>query len=594
MSNTPYRIGNGRYEIQSLIGKGGMAEVHRAYDTLLSRIVAVKMLRTDLAKDSIFLARFRREAQSSASLNHPNIVGVYDTGEQTVTVPDGSTISIPYIIMEYVEGHTVHELLTDGQPVPINEAVEITTGILNALAYSHKRGLVHRDIKPGNVMLTNDGKIKVMDFGIARALEDSGATMTKTDAVLGTAQYLSPEQARGQQVDERSDLYSCGCMLFELLTGRPPFRGDSAVSVAYQHVAEQPPIPSSITFDITPAMDHVVLKSLAKLPQDRYQTAEAMIADMNAALNGNIHTNGAPTTVLQSGRTTQTIPAYHPPAAKSLSFPPITEDGSPHEEGKKNKKSGMLIAIISILSILFLVLAGFAVYLFSGVEKKEESVVIPTTLIGKEYNIAANSLTKLGLKVVKGDDVPSDTIPEGKVAQTSPGADSEVPKGSEVTIHLSSGPNSVTVPSIAGLGQEEARELLESKGLKIGSISVEDDPKVDKGKVIKTSPASGSSVNKGDQITLIISSGYLTINENKVLNQPEKQAIEYLQSLGLSTNTTSEPTADTAPGKVISFSPSGRVAQGSSITVKVAEPAAPPENNEPEKSKPDESDNTDN
>ena len=195
----------GRYEVRSLIGHGGMAEVHLGFDTRLSRIVAIKMLRSDLARDSIFQARFRREAQSAASPNHPNIVSVYDTGEETVTGPDGRSISVPYIVMEYVEGHTVKELLSDGTPVPINEAISIVSGILSALEYSHSQNLVHRDIKPGNIMLTGDGKVKVMDFGIARALTDSQATMTQTNAVVGTAQYLSPEQARGEQVDARSD-----------------------------------------------------------------------------------------------------------------------------------------------------------------------------------------------------------------------------------------------------------------------------------------------------------------------------------------------------------------------------------------------------
>ena len=217
----------GRYEIRSLIGRGGMAEVHLGFDTRLSRVVAIKMLRRDLAQDSIFQARFRREAQSAASLNHPNIVAVYDTGEEIIEDATGRSIAVPYIVMEYVEGHTVKDLISDGTAVPINEAIEIVSGVLSALQYSHASHLVHRDIKPGNIMLTSEGKVKVMDFGIARALTDSQATMTQTNAVVGTAQYLSPEQARGETVDARSDLYSTGVLLFELLTGRPPFKGDS-------------------------------------------------------------------------------------------------------------------------------------------------------------------------------------------------------------------------------------------------------------------------------------------------------------------------------------------------------------------------------
>ena len=280
------RIIGGRYVINQLIGRGGMAEVHIGNDTRLNRIVAIKILRQDLARDPVFQARFRREAQSAANLNHPSIVAVYDTGEETITASDGVEIKVPYIVMEYVEGHTVRELLTDGNPVPLEEAVEIVSGVLDALEYAHHQNLVHRDIKPGNVMITTTGKIKVMDFGIARALSDSQATMTQTDAVVGTAQYLSPEQARGEQVDARSDLYSAGCLLFELLTGQPPFKGDSAVAVAFQHVSQLPPLPSSIAPDIPESLDRVVMKALAKNREDRYPDAAHMRADLQASLHG--------------------------------------------------------------------------------------------------------------------------------------------------------------------------------------------------------------------------------------------------------------------------------------------------------------------
>ena len=286
MAQSSPRLLGGRYEIRSLIGRGGMAQVHLGRDTRLSRLVAIKILRVDLARDSVFQTRFRREAQAAASLNHPNIVAVYDTGEEAVKGADGKTVMVPYIIMEYVEGHTVKELLSDGTPVPIPEAVEITEGILAALSYSHAAGLVHRDIKPGNVMLTNGGKVKVMDFGIARAIADSQATMTSANAVLGTALYLSPEQARGEKLDERSDIYSAGCVLFELLTGQAPFSGDTAVSLAYQHVSEPPPVPSSIAADVPPEVDQVTLKALAKDPAQRYSSAGDMAADLMRAAEG--------------------------------------------------------------------------------------------------------------------------------------------------------------------------------------------------------------------------------------------------------------------------------------------------------------------
>ena len=276
----PRRLG-GRYELGSVLGRGGMAEVHLAHDTRLGRTVAVKTLRADLARDPSFQARFRREAQSAASLNHPSIVAVYDTGEDYV---DG--VSIPYIVMEYVDGSTLRELLHSGRKLLPERSLEMTVGILQALEYCHRAGIVHRDIKPANVMLTRTGQVKVMDFGIARAMGDSGMTMTQTAAVIGTAQYLSPEQAKGEQVDARSDLYSTGCLLYELLTVRPPFVGDSPVAVAYQHVREEAQPPSVFDPEITPAMDAIVLKALTKDPNYRYQSADEMRADIEACLDG--------------------------------------------------------------------------------------------------------------------------------------------------------------------------------------------------------------------------------------------------------------------------------------------------------------------
>ena len=263
MTSSPTTVG-GRYELGELLGRGGMAEVRRAVDLRLGRSVAVKQLRADLATDPTFQARFRREAQSAAGLNHPTIVAVYDTGEE---IDPLSGVSIPYIVMELVEGPTLRDVLRDGRKILPERALELTQGVLDALSYSHKAGIVHRDIKPANVMLTPTGGVKVMDFGIARAVADTSATMTQTAAVIGTAQYLSPEQARGETVDARSDIYSAGCLLYELLVGRPPFVGDSPVSVAYQHVREAPLPPSQLDPEISPDIDAVILKALAKDPR---------------------------------------------------------------------------------------------------------------------------------------------------------------------------------------------------------------------------------------------------------------------------------------------------------------------------------------
>lgn len=579
MAESPYRIGGGRYEIRSLIGRGGMAEVHQAYDTLLSRVVAIKMLRIDLAKDTVFLTRFRREALASASLNHENIVQVYDTGEQVVTAPDGTEVHVPYIVMELVEGHTVHQLLTDGQPVPINEAVEIMSGVLNALEYSHKRGLVHRDIKPGNVMLTNSGKIKVMDFGIARALEDSGQTMTSTDAVVGTAQYLSPEQARGETVDTRSDLYSCGCMLFELLTGRAPFKGDSAVSVAYQHVAEMPPLPSAIAADISPELDRMVMKSLAKRPEERYQDAASMRSDMvRAAAGAAISAPMLPP--LPVTTPTEGIAAPHTSYAPAqwsqvLGEDPDNEDEEKEIAQKKKKRKTIWAVVIGILAAIALIAVVWWL-ITSNKNQEPEQVAIPENIIGMSAIEAQRSLEGLGLVMEQGQTIASETVDKGKVAATDPKPGSLVDIGSTVTIQLSSGAAEITVPDVSGQTQEAARKTLEDAGLQVGSVKYEDDSKVAADRVIRTTPEAGSSATKDEEIILVLSSGYVSIDSGQVVGKTQEEGLKYLADLGLQTNTISEETTEAPNGQIIAVDPLGRVKVGSSVTVKVAKtPPAP-------------------
>src|SRR3954467_7797388 len=294
VNDKPHVLGN-RYEVGELLGRGGMAEVHLGRDTRLGRVVAIKLLRIDLARDATFQARFRREAQSAAALNHPAIVAVYDTGEEQVVEAGGSLVSLPYIVMEFVEGHTLRELMHDGRPLDVDTALDVTARVLSALEYSHRAGIVHRDIKPANVMMTPNGDVKVMDFGIARAMADASSTMTQTQAVIGTAQYLSPEQARGETVDARSDLYSAGCLLYELLTGRPPFVADSPVAVAYQHVREEPQPPSAFNPAVPEAVDRIVLHALAKDRETRYQSAAATRRDTERDLAGRPRPGGAAT-----------------------------------------------------------------------------------------------------------------------------------------------------------------------------------------------------------------------------------------------------------------------------------------------------------
>src|SRR6202051_700987 len=313
---TQPRLLGDRYELEGVVGRGGMAEVYRARDLRLDRIVAIKTLRADLARDQIFQARFRREAQSAASLNHPSIVAVYDTGEDM-----SSGLPVPYIVMECVDGRTVRDLLIEGHRLLPERTLEIISGVLRALEYSHQAGIVHRDIKPGNVMVTRNGDVKVMDFGIARAMSDSQATMTQTAQVIGTAQYLSPEQARGERVDARSDLYSTGCLMYEVLTGRPPFSGDSAVAIAYQHVRENPIPPSRVDPDVPAWADAIVLKAMAKAPADRYQSAAEMRAGLQLSASG--MPVSAPPTRLDNYPRTQRIGTGAMMAAGTAQIPPV-------------------------------------------------------------------------------------------------------------------------------------------------------------------------------------------------------------------------------------------------------------------------------
>ncbi|MST63559.1 Stk1 family PASTA domain-containing Ser/Thr kinase [Schaalia hyovaginalis] len=569
----------GRYEIRSLIGRGGMAEVHLGFDTRLSRIVAIKMLRSDLARDSVFQARFRREAQSAASLNHPNIVAVYDTGEEMVLGPDGRGISVPYIVMEYVEGHTVKDLLSDGTPVPINEAVSIVSGVLSALEYSHSQHLVHRDIKPGNIMLTADGKVKVMDFGIARALSDSQATMTQTNAVVGTAQYLSPEQARGEQVDARSDLYSTGVVLFELLTGRPPFTGDSAVAVAYQHVQQLAPTPSAITPDVPEPLDRVVLKALAKNREDRYSSAGSMLADLMRATRGG-RVNAPETAVWADTRampapaeqtaTLPAAPAFAPVQSPTSTVPSLKADEV--EQPEKGRKK-MWIVLGVILAALLIV--GGVWYALARSQPTAEMVAVPDNLVGMSEADAKAAVESVGLIFAVSDKtVASEELAEGMVAEVDPPSGERVEVGTTVTAKLSSGSDSVVIPEITNMTPEAAQEAVEALGLvwELDANKVDSDS-VEEGKIAKVNPSVGKKVKKGSTVKGTVSSGKKTVTVPDLTGMTQDQAREYLTQVGLQVGNvqTSDDPSQSA-GKILSSSPAAgeTLNKGESVSITVA------------------------
>ncbi|SES27896.1 serine/threonine protein kinase [Streptomyces sp. yr375] len=503
----PRRLG-GRYELGHVLGRGGMAEVYLAHDTRLGRTVAVKTLRADLARDPSFQARFRREAQSAASLNHPAIVAVYDTGEDYI---DG--VSIPYIVMEYVDGSTLRELLHSGRKLLPERTLEMTIGILQALEYSHRAGIVHRDIKPANVMLTRNGQVKVMDFGIARAMGDSGMTMTQTSAVIGTAQYLSPEQAKGEQVDARSDLYSAGCLLYELLTVRPPFVGDSPVAVAYQHVREEPQPPSVFDPELTPEMDAIVLKALVKDPDYRYQSADEMRLDIEACLDGQ---PVAATASMGSvgyggyGDDQATTAMRSADAGATSMLPPMNPDDGGfgyddrprrRQNQKKSNASTILLVVAAALVLVGAVLIGK--WVFSGDGVNNQTVTVPS-LIGQTQADAEKQLTNSDLKLGTVTQKACEDQPKGKICGQDPNPTTKVKKETAVNLVMSTGAPKVVVPTVLGKTLDEAKTLLEGDKYQFTVETKEEVSTEEAGTVLEQNPGLGDEVEKGTTITLTV------------------------------------------------------------------------------------------
>ncbi|MFF9626487.1 Stk1 family PASTA domain-containing Ser/Thr kinase [Streptomyces griseosporeus] len=571
----PRRLG-GRYELGQVLGRGGMAEVYLAHDTRLGRQVAVKTLRADLARDPSFQARFRREAQSAASLNHPAIVAVYDTGEDYI---DG--VSIPYIVMEYVDGSTLRELLHSGRKLLPERAMEMTIGILQGLEYAHRNGIVHRDIKPANVMLTRTGQVKVMDFGIARAMGDAGMTMTQTAAVIGTAQYLSPEQAKGEQVDARSDLYSTGCLLYELLTVRPPFVGDSPVAVAYQHVREEPQAPSVFDPEITPEMDAIVLKALVKDPNYRYQSADEMRADIEACLDGQPvgaaaamgsvgyggYPDDQPTTALRA----------EPGAAAGATtmLPPMNPDDGGYgyddrpdrRRQKKSNASTILLVVAAVLVLVGAVLIGK--WITSGGGAGNDKVPVPQFVgltIDDAKKQAVNSDLKLTIK-----QQPCEDKPEKTVCSQDPVAKTEVEKGDTVTVVVSTGAPKLPVPDVQGLSFEKAKAQLEEKGFEVEKKTEESDQTP--GVVIDQDPKGDTEREKGSTITLTVAEAPATTTVPDVTNglscddAKARMAANNLVGTCVETQVTSQD----QDGKVIGTDPApgAEVKKGSEVQIKV-------------------------
>jgi eukaryotic-like serine/threonine-protein kinase len=503
---TEARLLGGRYELGEVLGYGGMAEVHIGRDVRLGSDVAVKVLRPDLARDPSFQGRFRREAQSAASLNHPSIVAVYDTGEDRQ-----GNVSTPYIVMEYVEGRTLREVLeAEGRLLP-RRALELTAQICAALDQAHRAGIVHRDVKPGNVMLTPSGEVKVMDFGIARAVTGTAATMTQTAAVIGTAHYLSPEQARGEHVDTRSDVYSTGCLLYELLTGGPPFSGDSAVAVAYQHVREDPVPPSRIEPDVTPAIDAIVLKAMAKNAANRYQTAGEMRADIERAL---------------AGRPVEATPLL---AAEPATFlpPPATTVLLRQPPAKRTGRGAAYVLLALATLAVFLLTLIAATHFFSGSGGGD---VNTPNVVGQSLADAESTLAGKGLTVGKVVQEFNAKVAKGDVISQDPPPDILLRKGQSVNLVVSLGVHIVEVPSdLVGLTEDEARAALRAAQLRVGQV-VSRNSDAPAGQVLGTDPVGGSKVPENSAITLFVSNARVKIPS--VIGKDQATATQILEQAG--------------------------------------------------------------
>ncbi|CAN7146035.1 Stk1 family PASTA domain-containing Ser/Thr kinase [Arthrobacter sp. LjRoot14] len=608
------RVLNGRYELGELIGRGGMADVHRGVDTRLGRTVAIKLLRPDLARDPQFQARFKREAQAVAALNHPSIVAIYDTGDHAVPGGPEDTVRVPYIVMEFVSGKTLRDLIR-AKEVSIDHAIDFTLGVLSALEYSHRAGIVHRDIKPANVMFCEDSDtIKVMDFGIARAMADSSATMTQTQAVVGTAQYLSPEQARGETVDARSDLYSAACLLYEMLTGRPPFIGDSPVSVAYQHVREIPEPASSLNPEVSKALDSVLSKALQKNRADRFQDAAAFQRALRAARNGipvpEVAAGEAPTdpnnTVPAGERTAlaapysltgasflddspsgrlrpvhdtlgddQAIPAqvYEPSESSDLplGFPP-------ERERTPRQKSRRRTWIATLVIFTLLVLAGGGLWLYNmmnqvpppvaKVDVPAVSALTESEALQRLYN------ARLSPQITR---LPHDTITKGTAIGTVPAAGTAMEPDSKVTLNISDGPSAVKIPDdLPGRTEAAARDVLRQIGLAgAPGTTMANSATVPTGIVITTKPAPGQTVAVGSTVEIVVSTGKVAMPELRGL--PRAEAETALKNLGLGIDVKEVENSEVEPGKVTEQSDAvnSLVEQGKTIAIVVAKAPAP-------------------
>ncbi len=550
-----------RYELHRKLARGGMSDVYLARDQILDRPVAVKVLFPEYAKDPTFVERFRREAQAAAKLNHPNIVAVYDWGEELGTY---------FIAMEYVEGRSLSEIIRAEGPLPARRSAEITADVASALGFAHRNGVVHRDVKPGNVIVETSGQVKVADFGIAQALSgNEQAQLTRAGSVMGTATYFSPEQAQGKQVDQRSDLYSLGCVLFEMMASRPPFVGESPVAIAYKHVQEQPVPPSSLGATVPAPLEAIIMKSLRKEPADRYQSAEDLRADLRRFLDGQpvVAATEAGAALAAAGlaaaasnpNATTALPATAAVASSApIAIPP--DDFYP----PRRRGSGIFIGILVLLLIALGVGLFFAASNMSSKSSKKQ-VTVPT-VVNLPVDQATPLLVNAGFKVNRLD-LPNDKVEAGRVFDQDPKGQASADDGSTVTISVSQGVGDTDVPNVVNATEVAAKTQLANVGF-VPITNQQASDTIQKGLVISQTPNAGQKAAKGSNVTIVVSTGKQAVEIPDVAGMSAVSAANKLDQAGFKSSTKNEFSNDVPKGKVIGTDPdAGSKADPSTITI---------------------------